>query len=55
MTGIVWRVQLGDDVYILKRRTDRASVWAEYDLMSWLKEQGQPVSVLLYTEQEALG
>ena len=53
VTGIVWRVQVDDEVYILKRRADRTSVWAEYDLMSWLKEQGQPVSVLLYTEQGA--
>lgn len=53
VTGIVWHVQVGEELFILKRRTDRTTVWAEYDLMSWLREQGQPVSVLLFTEQDA--
>lgn len=47
--GGVWRLQLGPEVYILKHRTNRTSVWAEYDLLAWLVANNQPISQLLCT------
>jgi Ser/Thr protein kinase RdoA (MazF antagonist) len=48
----VWRVQLGQETYILKHRTARSRVWEEYDLLNWLTAQGQPISPLLFTKEE---
>lgn len=50
--GGVWQVLLEDQVFMLKHRTNRTRVWAEYDLMSWLKQNNQPVSQLLRTVRE---
>lgn len=45
----VWRVQLADEVYILKHRATRSRVWEECNLLNWLTAQGQPISPLLFT------
>jgi Ser/Thr protein kinase RdoA (MazF antagonist) len=47
----VWRCELDRDIYILKRRTNRTRVWEEYDLLQWLKDSGQPISLLLRTQE----
>lgn len=47
----VWRLELGDDAYILKRRADRTRAWEEYDLLKWLREHAQPISLLLCTTE----
>jgi Ser/Thr protein kinase RdoA (MazF antagonist) len=47
----VWRVQVGDQTYILKHRDTRTRVWEEYNLLTWLTEQGHPISPLLYTTE----
>jgi len=47
----VWRCRLGKKTYILKRRTNRTRVWDENDLLKWLKEKGQPISLLLCTAE----
>lgn len=45
----IWRLQLDGTSYILKRRTNRTRTLEEYDLLKWLLEQGQPISLLLLT------
>ncbi|HHY10846.1 MAG TPA: phosphotransferase [Firmicutes bacterium] len=50
--GGIWQVWLDDKVFVLKHRTNRTRVWAEYDLMNWLKENSQPVSRLLRTVED---
>src|SRR5690625_1004056 len=52
VTDGVWRVKLGEETYMLKRRATRTRVWEEYDLLSWLTASGQPISPLLYTREE---
>lgn len=47
----VWRIQLGQEIFILKHRATRSRVWEEYDLLQWLTMQGQPISPLIYTEE----
>ncbi|NLL47055.1 MAG: phosphotransferase [Firmicutes bacterium] len=47
----VWRCTLGDDTYILKRRSNRTRALEEYDLLRWLSDHDQPVSLLLRTEE----
>lgn len=48
----VWQVRSEQGVFVLKRRSNRSRVWAEYDLMNWLIENNQPVSPLMYTSKE---
>lgn len=48
----VWRVRLEQGMFILKRRSNRSRVWAEYDLINWLIDHNQPVSPLLYTTEK---
>mgnify|MGYP000955708840 CR=1 FL=1 len=43
LTAKVWRVEYGSEAYTLKRRADHATVWEEYNLLTWLKERGLPV------------
>ncbi|HHT69378.1 MAG TPA: phosphotransferase [Firmicutes bacterium] len=47
----VWRCSLDGETYILKRRTNRTRAWEEYDLLQWLKEHNQPVSLFLCTTE----
>lgn len=47
----VCRVELDQDVYILKHRPNRTRVWEEYDLLNWLAKLEQPISQLLYTQE----
>lgn len=47
----VWRCCLGDEAYILKRRSNRTRALEEYDLLKWLSEHDQPVSLLLHTKE----
>lgn len=51
LTDGVWRLKLGGDTYILKRRANRTRVWEEYDLLKWLLEHDQPVSLFLRTTE----
>ena len=48
----VWQISVAGEVFILKRRSNRSRVWAEYDLINWLIVHEQPVSPLLYTTKE---
>lgn len=43
VTPRVWRIQYGERTFVLKRRSDHTSVWAEYNLLSWLRSKGMPV------------
>ena len=43
VTAKVWRVEVGAQAYTLKRRADHATVWAEYNLLVWMKDRGLPV------------
>ena len=52
ITDGVWRVELGKETYMLKRRSTRTRVWEEYDLLAWLTAHKQPISPLLYTGEE---
>jgi Ser/Thr protein kinase RdoA (MazF antagonist) len=47
----VWRCKLGEETYILKRRSNRTRAWEEYDLLTWLFGDDQPVSRLLCTAE----
>ncbi len=47
----VWRFELDNTTYVLKRRTNRTRVAEEYDLLKWLNESAQPVSLLLRTKE----
>ena len=47
----VWRLELGDDTYILKRRANRTRVWEEYGLLKWLLEHDQPIPLFLCTTE----
>lgn len=49
LRGGVWQIRSTQGTFILKRRSDRSRVWAEYDLINWLIRHEQPVSPLLYT------
>ncbi len=47
----VWRLELDDKTYILKRRSNRTRAWEEYDLLKWLSEHDQPISLFLFTTE----
>jgi len=47
----VWHLKIGDEAYILKRRSNRTRVWEEFDLLTWLLEHDQPVSLLMCTKE----
>lgn len=47
----VWRLELDNKAYILKRRTNRTRAWEEYDLLKWLSEHEQSIALFLLTEK----
>lgn len=47
----VWRLELDNKTYILKRRTNRTRAWEEYDLLKWLSEHDQPITLFLFTTE----
>lgn len=49
--GGIWQVDLGEEKFILKRRRNRTKVFDEYELMTWLFENGLPISQLLYSTE----
>lgn len=52
LRGGVWQVELAEKMYILKHRSNRTRVWAEYDLMNWLILHKQPISQLIHTKEQ---
>lgn len=50
--GGVWQIRLGEELYVLKHRSNRTRVLEEYALMSRLIALGQPISQLLYTKKD---